>query len=137
MLDATPFRLHGHDYRVRPIPQDDSLRIWEALHAVSPHLLVMVPAESDAAMEPFVDAVSVALWRIPASARPAVVSACFASVERRHALRWRPIWDRATMRLLYDDITLNLFSQLALRVLCLVVVDRANQVRVRQRADAT
>ncbi len=137
MLDATPFRLSGHDYRIRPIPQSDRVRIWEGLRAVAPHLLVMVPAEGDAAVAPFVDAVSVALWRMPASDRPAVVSACFASVERRHTLRWRPIWDCKAMRLLYDDITLDLFSILALRVLCRVVVERANQAPVQLSVDAT
>ena len=111
MLNAAPFRWSGHDYRIQPIPQSDSVRIWEGLHAVSPHLLVMVPTEGDAAIEPFVDAVSVALWRMPVSDRPAVVSACLASVERRQALRWRPVWDRRVGRLLYDDVTINLFSQ--------------------------
>ncbi len=66
---------------------------------------------------------------------PVVVAACLANVERRTVLRWRPIWDRVAGRLLYDDITLDVFSILALRVLCRVVVERSGKPPVRLRVE--
>jgi len=133
MFDLQPFPLLGHAYRIRDIPEPDSAHIWQGLSAVAPHLLVMVPAEDDEAIQPFVDAVTAALWKMSEPDRPAVVSTCLANVERRGVLRWRPIWDRVAGRLLYDDITLNVFSTLALRVLCRVAVERSGQPPVRLR----
>ncbi len=141
MFDLQPFPLDGHAYRIRDIPERDGARIWAGLHAVAPHLLVMVPVESedggDAMIEPFVEAVRAALWKMREPDRPVVVAACLANVERRTVLRWRPIWDRVAGRLLYDDITLDVFSILALRVLCRVVVERSGKPPVRLRVDAT
>lgn len=125
MLDAAPFRLLGHDYRIRGISQNDRVQIWEGLRTVAPHLLVLVPVEGDAAFEPFIIAMSAALLKMSGVDRPMVVSACLASIERRHVLRWRPVWDRKAGRLLYDDITLDLFTALTMRVLCRVVMEHA------------
>ncbi len=141
MFDLQPFPLDGHAYRIRDIPEPDSARIWAGLHGVAPHLLVMVPVESDepddeAMIQPFVEAVRAALWKMRERDRAVVVATCLGNVERRTVLRWRPIRDRVTGRLLYDDITLDVFSILALRVLCRVAVERSGKPPVRLRVAA-
>lgn len=140
MFDLQPFPLDGHAYRIRDIPERDSACIWAGLRAVSPHLLVMVPVESDdagdAQIQPFVEAVRSALWKMREPDRLAVMATCLANVERRTVLRWHPIWDRVAGRLLYDDVTLDVFSILALRVLCRVAVERSGKPPVRLRVAA-
>jgi hypothetical protein len=117
MLDLTPFRLLGHDYRIRDIPDADSRHIWSALNAAMPHLCVLVPAESDEAIKPFTEAVADALCSVPAPERAVLGSLALTCVQRRRGMRWTPVWDRPTTRLLYEDISLEVSDPAAARAL--------------------
>jgi len=135
MLDLTPFRLLGHAYRIRSIPDADSRHIWSALNAAMPHLCVLVPVESDEAIKPFTEAVADALCSVPAPERAVLGSLALACVQRRRGMRWAPVWDRPTTRLLYEDISLEVFSTLVLRVLCRVAVERSREPRFLARRE--